>query len=69
MTILNQVRLQQKKTRKEMAKELGLKYYTYRSYEQGVREIPPRILRKVLLMRGCDEDKRLAKILEEVYEV
>ena len=52
-----------------MAKELGLKYYTYRSYEQGAREIPPRVLKKVLLMRGCDEDKRLAKILEEVYEV
>ena len=67
MTILEQVRTSKKLARKDMANELGLKYYTYRSYEQGVREIPPKVLRKILLMRGSDSDKKLAKIIEEVY--
>lgn len=67
MTILQGVRLKLNKTRTEMSKMLGLNYYTYRSYELGVREIPPKVLRKILLLRGSDEDKKLAKILEEIY--
>lgn len=69
MTFLNQLRLQHKKTRKDMAKELGLQYYTYRSYEQGVRDIPPRVLKKILLLRGNEDDKKMVKILEEFYKV
>lgn len=69
MTILHDIRVTQNKTRAEMAKILGLNYYTYRSYEQGVREMPPKVLHDVLLLRGYDEDIKLAKILEEVYDL
>lgn len=68
MTILRQVRMKYNKSREEMAKELGVNYYTYRSYEQGLRVLPPKILKKVLLLRGEKEDKKLAEILEEVYK-
>lgn len=67
MTILKQVRLRDGKSQKEMAKELGINFFTYRSYEQGVRELPIEILKKILVLRGTKEDLKLVKVLEEVY--
>ena len=69
MTILKQLRLREKKTQDEMAKLLGINKSRYCSYERGIRTIPPCILKKILLLRGCDEDKKMVKVLEEVYNV
>ena len=68
MTILKQLRIANRYTQKEFAKILGINFNTYRSYENGNREIPPKILAKILIMRGTESDLKLAKILEEVYD-
>lgn len=68
MTILKQIRLANRYTQEQFANLLGLNLYTYRSYELGNREIPPKVLKKILKMRGTESDIKLAKILEEFYD-
>ena len=68
MTILKQLRTANRYTQKEFAKILGINFNTYRSYENGNREMPPKVLAKILRMRGTESDLKLAKILEDVYD-
>lgn len=68
MTILKEVRIANRYTQQQFSKLLGINFYTYRAYENGSREIPPRVLAKILKMRGSESDVKLAKILEEVYD-
>lgn len=68
MTILKQIRIANRYTQEQFAKKLGINFYTYRAYETGSREIPPKLLAKILKMRGTESDVKLAKILEEIYD-
>lgn len=68
MTLIRQIRKENRYTQKQFADLLGLNYYTYRAYDKGSREVPPKILAKVLRIRGNDSDLKLAQILEDVYD-
>lgn len=67
MTILKRIRKENRYTQKQFADLLGINFYTYISYENGSREMPPKVLAKILKMRGTESDIKLAKILEEIY--
>lgn len=68
MTILKQLRLSNRYTQKQFAKILGVNINTYIAYENGKREIPPKLLAKILKMRGKESDCKLAEMLEKIYE-
>lgn len=53
-------------TKKEMASKLGINWLTYRNYESGERNMPYDVLAKFLKLRNELDDKKLAKILEEM---
>lgn len=68
LTILKQFRLDNRYTQKEMAKMLELNLNTYRNYELGNRTVPYCLLRRFLLLRGNEDDIKLANILKEIEE-
>lgn len=66
MTMLKKYRLDNRYTQKDMANKLELNLNTYRNYELGKRCMPYSVLAKFLVLRGNKDDRKLAKILQEL---
>ena len=63
--MLRQYRVENRFTQKEMAEKLNINLNTYRNYELGKRSMPYNILAKFLVLRGYEDDLKLARILNE----
>ncbi len=68
MTILKRYRIENKLTQQDMANKLNINLFTYVNYEVGRRRMPYNILADFLIIRGLEDDIKLAKILKGMEE-
>jgi len=66
LTIYKKYRLDNRYSQKEMANKLNINLNTYRNYELGKRTMPYNLLAEFLLLRGFEDDIKLAKILKGI---
>ena len=66
MTIYKEYRTENRLKQKEMADKLKINVNTYRNYELGKRSMPKHILADFLMLRGKDDDVKLANILKGI---
>lgn len=66
MTIYKEYRKENRLKQQEMADKLNLNVNTYRNYELGKRSMPKNILADFLILRGKEDDVKLAKILKGI---
>lgn len=66
MNPLKEFRRKKHLSQQEMSDTLGITVRSYRNYEYGNRQIPYDILAKFLYMRNELDDRKLAKILDEI---
>ena len=66
MTIYKKYRLENRYSQKDIANKLNININTYRNYELGKRKMPYNTLAEFLLLRGKEDDIKLAKLLKEI---
>lgn len=66
LTMYKKYRLENRYTQKQMANLLKININTYRCYELGTRSMPYNVLADFLLLRGYEDDIKLAKILKGI---
>ena len=66
MNLLKEFRASKHLSQQEMSDVLGVTVRSYRNYEYGKRQLPYDVLAKFLYIRNELDDRKLAKILDDI---